>query len=228
MSAQESQTPQSVPFFYSIKLIEPDFAVQAAQHSNSWWLPPEKKEAFKVLDSSVWYLWRAGNTSPAPPNLQQTIQTYSTTSILWCHDRQAFLQVPYDCTRKDVAKEIHDGMPLDWDPLSFQHNRTEDNKCIALIGYRYEHNELDACGSSRWVPKLLPERYRNPNTPEHQGTCRLAGQLSILVGLVAFSTTSSQIHEVIKYAFRKDPNWTPHNREETGSMLLTLQSHDTY
>ena len=224
MSAQEPQIPQSVPFFYSIKLIKPDFSQQDPRYSNSDWLPPNIKEAFEVLHNGVWFLWTPGNASSAPQILQQTIQTYSVTSIFWCHDRQAFQQVPYDCTQKDVGKTTHDGMPLKWEPLSFQHNRTEDNNCIALIGYRYEQDKLDARGSPRWVPKLLPERYQHPGTPEHLGTCHLAGQLSILVGLVAFSTTANKIHEVIKNAFRKDPDWSPHNQEGTGRMSLTIPS----
>ena len=139
--------------------------------------------------------------------------------MFWCVDRQAFLHVPYDCTAHSV-QDIADEEPRkDWKRLSFAHISPDDVHCISLVGHLYENNELGAEGSPVWMPELLPEAYQYHDTPRHPGYCHLAGQLSILLGLVAFSTTEDTMLATIQNSFLHPTKWgwTPHGRVGTGS-----------
>lgn len=111
--------------------------------------------------------------------------------MFWCEDRQAFLQVPYDCTKVDVSDALSTSerdIPLPWSGLTFRHAPGPDNRSLSLVGYAYEELILDAPGSLVWMPELLPEQYDgylNDGEP-----ARLAGDLSIIIGLAAFLCTA--------------------------------------
>jgi hypothetical protein len=95
-------------------------------------------------------------------------------------DRQAFLQVPYDCTKIDVSDAQKDGVPLEWELISF-----EQNWWLSPLGYRFERITLSTYGSSAWMFELLPEQYGGYSNDGELP--QLAGDLFIIVGLVAFS-----------------------------------------
>jgi hypothetical protein len=234
MNPQQPNPPIAIRFCCLIKSIAPDFEAQVPRYSkppHPLWLPPRTTNAFKVLQSGRWFQWSPGSVSAVPQNLLNKVQIHSTTSLFWCHDRQAFLQVPYDCTEKNVKEVLGDGVPLDWDVLSFHHKRIPPGPCISILGYKNEKNELCARGSPAWMPQLLPEKYQCPKKPEHDGSCQLAGELSILLGLVAFSTTPDRMLEVIQNSFRNDPtrtNWTPHGNSQNPSKSSTaIHTTDT-
>jgi len=223
-----------VSFVYSIKLIKPNDAV-APQFSGPpyhLWLPPDQMNGFTVLDRGGWFQWSPGRVLPVPPNEISTIRVFSTVSLVWCPDRQAFLQVPYDCTERNVAEAYNDdGIPLEWKGLSFHHKTNTQGRCISMLGYKYEKNQLAARSSEIWMPQLLPQRYQCPEKPEYPGSCHLAGELSILVGLAAFSTTPKWMHWVIENCFHNgsDPVWTPHDKPQGPSKLptQTIRIRDT-
>src|SRR4051812_44471552 len=128
-----------------------------------------------------------------------------------CEDRQAFLQVPYDCSKIDVSDAQKDGVPLKWELISFQ-----QNLWLSLLGYRFERITLSACGSSAWMPELLPERYGGYSNDGEPG--QLAGDLSIIVGLVAFSAPPDKMLEMTQKSFwAAGLRWTPHGHGEEGS-----------
>ena len=111
--------------------------------------------------------------------------------MFWCEDRQAFLQVPYDCTKVDVSEALSTSerdIPLPWSGLTFHNAPGPDNRSLSLVGYAYEELILDAPGSLAWMPELLPERYDgylNDGEP-----ARLAGDLSIIIGLCSLLCTA--------------------------------------
>jgi hypothetical protein len=221
-------------FVYSIKSIRPNDAVQIqlSKSPNTPWQPPVQTNAFTVIERGDWYRWSPGEVQPVPPNEISTIRLLSIVSLIWCPDRQAFLQVPYDCTEKNVAGACNkDGIPLEWEGLSFHHKTNTEGRCISMLGYRYERNELAARSSETWMPQLLPRRYQCLGKPEYPGSCHLAGELSILVGLAAFSTTRTSMHWVIKNYFHNGPGsaWTPHGQPEgpSKSSTETIRIRDT-
>src|SRR3984957_5196057 len=227
--------PQPVSFFYSIKSIKPDDAVkpQITSPPHSLWLLPDQMNAFTVLERGDWYRWSPGKVRGVPPNERSTIRVLSTVSLIWCPDRQAFLQVPYDCTERNVAGACNkDGVPLEWEGLSFHHKTNTEGHCISMLGYQYERNQLAARSSKTWMPQLLPQRYQCAENPEHPGTCHLAGELSILVGLAAFSTTQIWMHWVIENCFHNGPipAWTPHDKPEgskSPTQTIRIRGTDT-
>jgi hypothetical protein len=216
--------PQPVPFVYSITSIKPSDAVKPrlSNPPNPLWLPPDQMNAFTVLERGDWYQWSPGKAQRVPPNERSTIQLHSTVSLIWCPDRQAFLQVPYDCTERNVAGCNKNGIPLEWEELSFHHKARTGGHCISMLGYQYERNQLAARSSETWMPQLLPYRYQCSENPEYPGSCHLAGELSILVGLVAFSTIPKWMNWVIGNCFHNGTSaWTPHNKPEGPSKSPT-------
>jgi hypothetical protein len=225
--------PPPVPFVYSIKSIKPSDAAkpQFTGPPLSLWLPPAQTNAFTVIERGDWYQWSPGRVQEVPSNETHTIRVLSTVSLIWCPDQQAFLQVPYDCTERNVAGACSkDGVPLEWEGLSFHHIPYTEGHCISMLGYQYERNQLAARSSEIWMPQLLPQRYRCVENPEYPGSCHLAGELSILVGLAAFSTTQKWMHWVIENCFHTGlgPTWTPHNKPEgSKSPAQTIRIRDT-
>jgi hypothetical protein len=225
---------QPMSFVYSIKSIKPNDAVEPrfSRPPHPLWLPPIRMNAFTVLERGDWYQWSPGKVQAVPPNERSTIRLLSTVSLIWCPDRQAFLQVPYDCTEKNVVEaSSDDDIPLEWEELSFHHKINTEGHCIAMVGYHLERNQLAARGSETWMPQLLPQRYQCSENPEYPGSCHLAGDLSILVGLAAFSTTTKWMHWVIKNCFHNGSTsaWTPHDKPEgpSKSPTQTIRIRDT-
>jgi hypothetical protein len=220
---------QPISFLYSIKLIEPKDGLQARYSSEvpRARLPPVTTTSFEVLDSGDWRRWSPGNVREVPQDETSTISVYSTVSLVWCHDLQAFLQVPYDCTETNVKGAVRAGVPVEWDELSFHYGSNQQGRCLALLGYKYARNKLHAYGSPTWMPQLLPARYQCPGTSQHQGSCRLAGELSILLGLVAFSTTPDLMHWAIENCFYNNPTslWIPHNQADSSKSSFPKHTH---
>lgn len=219
-----------VSFVYSIKSIRPNDAVELPlfRPPHTLWQPPVQTNAFTVIERGDWYQWSPGEVQLVPPNERSTIRVFSTVSLIWCPDQQAFLQVPYDCTEKNVAGACNkDGIPLEWEGLSFHHKTNTEGHCISMLGYRYQRNQLAARSSETWMPQLLPRRYECLE-PEYPGSCHLAGELSILVGLAAFSTTRTWMHWVIGNCFHNGA-WTPHDKPEgpSKSPTQTIRLRDT-
>ena len=203
-----------VSFVYSIKSIKPNDAVEL-HFSHGLWQAPVQMNAFTVSEHGDWFKWSPGRVQPVPANERSTIRPLSTVSLIWCPDQQAFLQVPYDCTERNVAEVYNDvGIPLEWKGLSFHHTANTEGHCISMLGYKYERNQLAARSSKTWMPQLLPQRYQCPENPEYPGSCHLAGELSILVGLAAFSTTRTWMHWVIENCFHNGPGpaWMRHDK----------------
>jgi len=167
---------------------------------------PDIREAFSVLADTGWYYSINGSVYKVPNHEIGHIQVHRTTSLIWSPARQAFLQVPYDCTETSVATAFYgsenDQTPLPWRRLSFFHKMLPQNRRISLLGYNYERDQLGARGTPTWMPNLLPPVYRHPEAPGQQEQFLLAGDLSIIVGLTAFATTRQQMLTTIGSSLR--------------------------
>ena len=209
MPPQQSQPPPPICFCFSIKSIEPDFEIQAPRYPSPplpYWEPPTNKHAFRVVDNTHWHYWYNGQVVRVPEGQDEQVKLHGTTSLFWCHDRQAFLQVPYDCTEINVGQSpggVTNGVPMRWRKLSFDHRQLSQYQCISLLGYGYEKDELERLPSPSWIPKMLPKVYQNPQTPASQGATFLAGDLSIILGLTAFSVAPNPaLPSIIGGSFR--------------------------
>lgn len=223
--------PQSVPptppasFCFAIKSFEPNYTVEERRLSkppDSLWIPSTHKEAFTISANTEWHYWDNGVVSSVPSERVGHINPYSATSMVWSNDRQAFLHVPCDCTAVSV-KNAKGGrekdMSLDWAKISFYHKRV-DNRCLSLIGYHYEKNKLGAKGPPSWMPELLPIVYQYDGEPEYDGFCLLAGDLSVLLSLAAFSIEPQPEMQTIGRLLRKTnqgTEWYRHRHTGKGS-----------
>jgi hypothetical protein len=77
---------------------------------------------------------------------------YATTSTFWLLGHQAFLRVPYDCTKVDVSDKL-----LSWRIVVLHNTPGLDNRSLSLIGYTYEELILGDQGSLAWKFELLLE-----------------------------------------------------------------------
>lgn len=106
--------------------------------------------AFGVETNSGPYRRHNGLVRAIPSAEQQHWMHYATTSMFWTLDRQAFLQVPYDCTKIDVSDALSTSerdIPLPWSGLTFHNAPGPDNRSLSLVEYAYEELILDAPGS---------------------------------------------------------------------------------
>ena len=216
-------------FCFSIKPIKPDYGIQPPHvtlGSNPVWEPPTVHGAFTATAVAPWYYWYNGTVSEVPPQNRAHIQVHRTTSMFWCYDRQAFVHVPYDCTAvdvKDAMGGLQGNVPLPWNKITF-HNKIINNRCVSLLGYGYERDELGAPGSPSWMPELLPQRYQYQGTSATLGRCQLAGDLSIILGLAAFSMSPQATAKSIGESLRRTASgteWTPHGGQGQGSKALS-------
>jgi hypothetical protein len=220
-----SPLPRQVPesFCFSLKWIGPNYAHETRRVSDppdSLWIPPSKRKAITLISNSNWYYWHNGIVREMPEARWNHIQTYRTSSMFWGHDRQAFLASPCDCTETDINTQLggNNDIPLHWRKLSFDNNIT-NHQCLSLIGYNYNRDQLGATGSPAWMPQLLPEVYQYQGTAQSHRTCQLAGDLSLLLGLAAFSTPPQTTIEEIGALLRMTntgTEWAGHDKP-TGS-----------
>jgi len=221
-ASQSAQLTPPESFCFAIKSVRPNYAVEERRVSDppdSLWIPPTRKEAFTIVAETRWHYWENGSVSGVPLERVGQIKPYSTTSMFWGHERQAFLHIPCDCTEVSV-KNAKGGnekdMSIDWAKISFHHKRVH-NRCLSLIGYHYENNVLGATGSPYWMPQLLPIVYQYNGLPEYEGSCQLAGDLSVLLSLAAFSIEPQPQMQSIGRLLRKTSQGTEwHRHQHTG------------
>lgn len=221
-----SKAPES--FCFAITSFRPDYTVEERHIGplpDSLWLPPTSKEGFTKVAETGWHSWDNGTVSKVPFARVGQIIPYSATSMVWSDGRQAFLHVPCDCTEVAVKNAKKKNMPVDWSKITFHHERVH-NRCLSLIGYHYERNELGARGSPFWMPELLPEVYQYHGQTEYQGNCQLAGDLATLLSLAAFSIEPHPQMQVIGQLLRKTnqgTEWRHHGHNGSGSKMRTYR-----
>lgn len=223
-SASSEKRGQPLSFCFTIRGIRPDYSVQPRRFTkppNSFWLPPVRTQAFRLDTTIGSYQWHNGFVRPISAAEQDYWVHYSTASIFWSSDRQAFFHVPRDCTKVNVEDNL-DGsgqdLPLPWMNISFRNKVGPNNRLLSLVGYGYELDMVGGPASPAWMPELLPVVYQYDGPEKGSGTAQLAGSLSLLLGLAAFSGPPDKMLETIRKSFRaQGSDWTPHGRVGMGS-----------
>ena len=208
-----------VPFCFRIRGLRPDYNQQHLHtYANGYWKPPTRKNAYTETYNTGWRLWSPSSCSPIPTG--HAIQIYDRISMFYASDRQAFLLVPYDCTRESVRSNVQQKGPLmDWRKLRFDYVSMGNGHCISRVGDNLQNQILGATHTEGWVPELVPRAYRNESTdePEYLSTS-LGGSLAIILALAAFSRNPStmSIVETIRDHFRPTGNdgWELHYTPE--------------
>lgn len=124
--------------------------------------------------------YRVSVTSNAP------LATYRTNTLFWCNPFTQFMIVPGDASTYNIASATPPNNR--WWPLNFEHDG--DLSRVAESG---QHPYL-AGRRLAWIRDLGLESYACHQGVHHGG---LAGNLAAVVGLVAFSCSSSDLEDVL-------------------------------
>ena len=174
-----------------------------------------------AAEQSETYRW-----TPSSFNMVQSLnsaefETYLTSSIFYCDHCNRYFTVGYNCRTENVEAREERDVQNGWKKLQFHNIRGVDDQCIALVGDAYGGGRLDqggrlgTTGPDRWfdTPALLPESCQHPQhwPSDYVGDCVMAGQLSMIIALIAQKTTLIDLPTVFKQCFRPCQTWVPHN-----------------
>ncbi|OAL25638.1 hypothetical protein AYO22_04627 [Fonsecaea multimorphosa] len=103
----------------------------------------------------------------------------------------------------------------DWRRLSFGRHEADGDSNLAVLGHHMDDYRLHLQGPGSWFEQLLPDVCQAQ--VDSQPTCRLAGYLSILVGLLAFGVKPDDDYKAIIRSFRPDmfsTRFRPHQLQQ--------------
>ncbi|KAK5223208.1 hypothetical protein LTR99_007255 [Exophiala xenobiotica] len=202
-----TQPPFSLRFLFRISALE---HANDPQHAgrfihNGYWLPSERRQDFTKTSTTNWWVWDPGATgnpqhgllrratASEVPDARQT----KAYSMFWDPERSGYVLVPFDCSALNVAQATHD-----WRRLSFGRVQRPGAEPIAIAGYFMESYTLPVAGPPAWFEQLLPRVCQPPGGAAPGRPCALAGDLAILIGLLAFSTKPEHVLNAVAHSFR--------------------------
>ncbi|EXJ60979.1 hypothetical protein A1O7_05132 [Cladophialophora yegresii CBS 114405] len=200
--------------------------------SDFYWSPPMSTSEFVKIDSSDWWTWDPGRwpqlyrypqfckTDTTGPGSELPTD-YRSCTMFWSSERHGYIVVPVDCTGTNLGAE-----PYPWKRLSF--GICASDPATALVGYQKERYRLHMPGPNHWFEGLLPDVCK-PEDCEG-ARCTLTGDLSIVVGLLAFSSTPDHAVEAVHKSFRPiltSTKFQSHDlpepeRHKTRGMVITI------
>jgi hypothetical protein len=202
-----TQPPFSLRFLFRISPLQHTHDPQHAERStdNGYWLPSERSQDFRKTSTSGWLVWDPGATGssqhghlrPATAHEVQDTRLHKAYSMFWDPERGGYVLVPFDCSAMNVAQATHD-----WRRLSFGRVPRPGAEHFAIAGYFMERYTLPVAGPPAWFEQLLPRVYQPPGAATQGRPCALAGDLAILIGLLAFSTKPDHVLSAIAHSFR--------------------------
>ncbi|PGH12950.1 hypothetical protein AJ79_03923 [Helicocarpus griseus UAMH5409] len=209
-------------FCFKVDFVRPNYAVEReSRDAHGNWIPPTEPRAISRVASTGWRRWEANSNSfsPMPDTGEDNVHE---CSLFFDSERNHFLGVHFDCTKKSVQNEIRiRDERHGWRRLMFNHLEPSDNsgRPKSILEFDREHNVLAARGSPTWMPELIPDTYNYNGLQERPlGYTDLAGRLDLLIGFAAFSgpcptsDTEAEVQRALRAirAFRP-PNWVPHH-----------------
>jgi hypothetical protein len=187
---------------------------------NQCWIPPVMSADFNVGNSESYYWYPGSSTVVSAPQISG-MPIYKESSMFWCSECQGYIQVPYDCTKNNVQAKVKEHHYNDWRPLSFEHVEKDDGQYIDRAGHHADgcmHNTLGAPMPRHWAT-LLPPKNNLHGQSHVTGYSKLAGNLSVLFGLMAFSVPDRPIGETIQQHFRPGEKWGLSSQTPYGGAL---------
>lgn len=197
--------PTALPFFFRITAVryqekDPETAPYCPPPNFLFW--PSDEGILSSPQSSGWWKWDPGQGNYPSPFLQPhshedppNFKPYKRCTLMWIPERQSYSVKLIDFTALEELPEPS------WQPLHFGH--VENRREIALVGPLRGEKWLQLPGPNRWFEGgLLSDAYQCQEI--QPGECKLAGDLSILLGLVAFSHCPGAELSAIQQSFRPD------------------------
>lgn len=184
---------------------------------NGRWLPPIYHAGYGSQHRGTVYRWSDGEVSAAPgyhwtagydrtPN-GNTLGLYKATTLFWCNPFDQFMAMPRDATGRDMDEDDR------WFPINFYHEG-------ALSRLDYAANQCLAGAHARFIPALGLASYAHP-ADRAPVAGSLAGDLALLLGLVAFACRWEDLDRVLvaERAWR-DGEWRGHAHATGRESLL--------
>ncbi|KIW18721.1 hypothetical protein PV08_03010 [Exophiala spinifera] len=199
------------PFLFCVSEVTIHNNPQRAGRStpnDRYWVPPADKEEFSKQQPPQWRVWNPGQRQslhgfrhlhrPTTETIRDFRHT-RTCSVFWDPERHGYVLVPYDCTRISDCETS----PFNWRRLSFGQNNTHPDRRIALVGYEMTSHNLPFAGPQSWFDQLLSDVYRGQGAGNGHN-CGLAGNLAVLIALIAFSANRGDAYAAVDQSFRPD------------------------
>jgi len=199
------------------------------------WLPPRARFGSEVRDgqtTGTTYLFNGREVEVRPDLLESAIH-YKTVSMYF--SRGYFYIVPYDATENQVGsgRQVEGEPASDSDDAEHDPDEEPDPTTIdwSLLHFHWELNgytsKIWASASETrlntqrpdqyWVNEILTDAHHAlPERRTSEPSCGgLAGDLAILIGLVAFSATDARVDAVLRHCIKPLHNggWITHGRE---------------
>ena len=191
----------------------------------------ESKDTVYELNNANWeqnsyFHWQPGRVSPYDPRQHGYLQLYKCASLFWSRDSHSYLLLPFDCTRQSTEPPSQSGSdssptdhsprartadftgqsthtteqaPMSWQRLKFR--RDQRDAVLSFVGYSEEYQRLGAPVDARWMRFLLPSTNFVDPDPRQTSKTQLGGELTIILGLVAFCTEKQKSIRAIEDSF---------------------------
>ncbi|PVH77892.1 hypothetical protein DL98DRAFT_517042 [Cadophora sp. DSE1049] len=190
------------------------------------WLPPAYAAGFGPQNRGTVFRWSNGDISIATgyrwddgygrtPN-GDTLEIYKATTMFWCNPFYHFMVATGDATTRDIA----DTVPEDtWYAINFHHEDTLSR--LDYVGDQY------LAGKDRsFIAQLGLGAYQqqDEDAPKSGG---IAGNLAMLIGLVAFSCKRRDLDQVLVgdrawHGYRWHGHGRSHGRKEARGMVVSV------
>ncbi len=204
-SLAAAQMPFSFPFSFRLKHLR---GVNPTSTDFTW--PPSGTLDYVTDSVTDWWVWDPETNQPkgqmqslrsqyAPE--ASRYRAYRACTLVWIPGGRGYLYIPVDYTAIAATSTRYR-----WQSLSFLHNTQTGRADLVSIGDFGNSDWLHRPGPAYWFEELLLAAYQCPTDSSQR--CTLAGHLSILVGLIAFATSSKDAVEAVDRAFRQDPSST--------------------
>ncbi|OAP57750.1 hypothetical protein AYL99_08488 [Fonsecaea erecta] len=224
---QYPQSPFAKPFLLCIQNVRYEEASHQAPsvHGPDFYWRPSASGYFRSEDVSGWYIWDPGQLfrGESPLRLATVEEAgrcilHMSSTLIWDPERHGYIHAPIDCTTEALGSAV-------WRRLSFGQYGTSD---LAILGHARAGYQLHLPGPDSWFEQLLPDVCKAQQ--DGQPTCKLAGHLSIIVGLLAFGVEPHLALHAINASFRRDFNSTrfqQHNLHPSPSKSIPMVSTRT-
>ena len=199
-------------FTFELKRLDPKLSQVGHEVDNSIIPPMLHQETLRMFDirSAGCYQWNSReNFSVATHNADYLNRDpqylMRSSSMLWDQAASRIITTNKDCTAPQFSCAR-----TEWRPMSFNHeDEIYPRICVSLL----IHGGGDSCigvpGPAGWTT-LLPDRNLRGHAGREEGQCELAGDITLILGLIAFSARPRKILEAMNITFRPGSSWHGH------------------
>ncbi|OQU98573.1 hypothetical protein CLAIMM_04338 [Cladophialophora immunda] len=206
-AAPHGQLPFAAPFFLRIHHVRYEAAPDEAPFvpGPEFYWRPSSSDQFVTESESGWWIWDPGQAAGRHLRLASLEENarrshHKTSTLIWDPERHNYIHAPVDCTTENPHPDV-------WRRISFGRHATPD---LAVIVHQGEGFALHLPGPDDWFEQLLPDVCQAQL--DGKPTCKLAGYLSILVGLLAFGVEPHYACLAVNTCFRPDVSSTHFQR----------------